>query len=75
MNSPPLAGVLVVIAYDSGSRGNPALRGRTSALATAIIDGARTVEGTHVLGMRLGQREPDWAALDAADAIIFGCPT
>jgi NAD(P)H dehydrogenase (quinone) len=25
--------------------------------------------------MRLGEREPDWAALDAADAIIFGCPT
>ena len=74
MNS-PLAGVFVVVAYDSGSRGHPALRGRTAALATAIIDGARTVERTHVLGMRLGEREPDWAALDAADAIIFGCPT
>jgi NAD(P)H dehydrogenase (quinone) len=74
MNS-PFAGVLVVVVYDSGSRGNPALRGRTAALATAIIDGARTVERTHVLGRRLGEGEPDWAALDAADAIIFGCPT
>src|SRR5260370_23785484 len=25
--------------------------------------------------MRLGDREPDWAGLDASDAIIFGCPT
>lgn len=74
MNS-PLAGVFVLVAYDSGSRGHPALRGRTAALATAIIDGARTVERTLVLGMRLGEREPDWAALDTADAIIFGCPT
>jgi NAD(P)H dehydrogenase (quinone) len=74
VSSPP-GQVLVVVAYDSGSRGNLVLRGRTAALATAIADGARAVEKTRVLDMRLGEREPDWAALDAADAIIFGCPT
>ena len=73
--SSPSSGILVVVAYDSGSRGNPALRGRTAALATAIVRGARAVERTHVLDIRLGEHEPDWAALDAADAIIFGCPT
>ena len=74
MSSPP-GQVLVAVAYDSGSRGNPALRGRTAALAAAVADGARAVGKTRVLDMRLGERDPDWAALDGADAIIFGCPT
>jgi NAD(P)H dehydrogenase (quinone) len=74
MSSPPFE-VLVVVAYDSGSRGNPELRGRTAALATAILHGAGAVERTHVLTMRLGEQQPDWEALDASDAIIFGCPT
>lgn len=69
------ADILIVMAYDSGSRGNPALRGRTAALATAIADGARAVDRTHVLAMHLGQQDPDWHALDAANAVIFGCPT
>ena len=69
------AGILIVVAYDSGSRGNPALRGRTAALAKAIADGARAAGQTEVMGMHLGQQEPDWEALDAADTIIFGCPT
>ena len=67
--------MLLVLVYDSGSRGNPLLRGRTAALAAAIIRGARVVADTHVADMRLGEREPDWGTLDAADAIIFGCPT
>jgi hypothetical protein len=58
--SSPRAGVLVVVAYDSGSRGNPLLRGRTAALAAAVADGARAVEKTRVLDMRLGERDPDW---------------
>ncbi len=69
------AGTLIVVAYDSGSRGNPALRGRTAALAKAIADGAQAAGQTEVMDMHLGRREPDWEALDAADAIIFGCPT
>jgi NAD(P)H dehydrogenase (quinone) len=69
------AGMLIVVAYDSGSRGNPALRGRTAALAKAIAGGARVAGQTEVMDMHLGRREPDWEALDAADAIIFGCPT
>jgi len=67
--------ILVVVAYDSGSRGNPALRGRTAALAAAMADGARLVERTHVTEMHLGEQKPDWEALDATDSIIFGCPT
>ena len=68
-------GVVVAVVYDSGSRGNAGLCGRTAALATAVVRGARSVTGTHVLDVRLGQHDPDWRALDAADAIVFGCPT
>ena len=42
MSAPPDE-VLIAVAYDSGSRGNPALRGRTAALAAAITHGARGV--------------------------------
>jgi NAD(P)H dehydrogenase (quinone) len=69
------AEVLVVVVYDSGSRGNARLRGRTAALAAAIIRGAQDVADTRVVDMPLGQQEPDWRTLDTADAIIFGCPT
>lgn len=74
MSCPPPV-ILVVVAYDSGSRGSPAVRGRTAALAAAIADGARLAERTHVTEMHLGEQTPDWEALDAADSIIFGCPT
>jgi len=67
--------ILVVVVYDSGSRGNPALRGRTAALAAAMANGARLVERTHVIEIHLGEQQPDWEALDAADSIVFGCPT
>jgi len=67
--------ILVVVVYDSGSRGNPALRGRTAALAAAMANGARLVERTHVTEIHLGEQQPDWEALDAADSIVFGCPT
>jgi NAD(P)H dehydrogenase (quinone) len=73
--SAPRDDVVVAVVYDSGSRGSPALRGRTAELAAAIAQGARAVERVHVRAMRLGEQEPDWDALDAADAIIFGCPT
>ena len=73
MSCPPPV-VLVVVGYDSGSCGNPALRGRTAALAATMADGARLVERTHVTEMHLGEQKPDWEALDAADAIVFGCP-
>jgi hypothetical protein len=53
------AGMLIVVAYDSGSRGNPALRGRTAALAKAIADGARAAGQTEVTDMHLGRRKPD----------------
>ena len=39
-----LAGTLIVVAYDSGSRGNPALRGRTAALARAIAGEDETLK-------------------------------
>ena len=74
MSSQPTEVQLAVV-FDSGSRGNPTLRGRTAMLAEAIICGATAVAGTHVSRMHLGQREPDWKALDAADSIMFGCPT
>lgn len=74
MSAPP-AEIQIVVAYDSGSQGNPALRGRTAALAAAIAQGARAVPRTHVQTMHLGEQDPDWDALDAADALIFGCPT
>jgi NAD(P)H dehydrogenase (quinone) len=67
--------VLIAVAYDSGSRGNPALRGRTAALAAAIAHGARAVARTRVQTMHLTECEADWDTLDAAAAIVFGCPT
>jgi len=73
--SPAPSEVLVALAYDSGSRGNPALCGRTAVLATAIADGARAAGRTQVILTHLGKQDPDWETLDAADCIIFGCPT
>ena len=67
--------VVIAVAHDSGSRGNPALRGRTAALAAAITRGARAVARTRVQAMHLTEREADWDTLDAAAAIVFGCPT
>jgi NAD(P)H dehydrogenase (quinone) len=67
--------VSVAVVYDSGSRGYPALSGRTRVLAEAVAKGAEDVEGTVVRLVPVAERAGHWEALDAADAIAFGCPT
>ena len=67
--------VSVVIIYDSASRGNPLLNGRTGVLAEAIAKGAAAVEGTSVKIVPVAERADYWDELDAADVIVFGCPT
>jgi NAD(P)H dehydrogenase (quinone) len=75
MTGPEADHVRIAVVFDSGSRGNPALRGHTARLAAAIVRGAQAVPGTQVTSMHLGEHEPNWAQLDAADSIVFGCPT
>jgi NAD(P)H dehydrogenase (quinone) len=67
--------ISVAIVYDSGSCGNPALRGRTAVLAQSIACGARSVERTGVTLVPVAERGTHWETLDGADAIVFGCPT
>ncbi len=67
--------VSVVIIYDSGSRGNPALYGRTRVLAEAIAKGVVASEGTSVTIIPVAERANYSDELDAADVIVFGCPT
>ena len=69
------SGVSVAIVYDSGSRGNPALNGRTRVLAEAIAKGVVASEGTSVTIIPVAERANYWDELDAADVIVFGCPT
>ncbi|EHB53489.1 flavodoxin/nitric oxide synthase [Mycolicibacterium rhodesiae JS60] len=58
----------IVVAYHSGF-------GHTAALAHAVARGAETTGATvHLIAVDAVGDE-DWAELDAADAIIFGCPT
>jgi NAD(P)H dehydrogenase (quinone) len=66
--------VSVAIVYDSGSRGYPALSGRTRVLADAVAKGARMVKRTAVTLIPVADRASHWEVLDAADAIVFGCP-
>ena len=66
--------VSVAIVYDSGSRGYPALSGRTRVLADAVAKGARMVKGTTVTLIPVADRASHWEVLDAAAAIVFGCP-
>lgn len=68
-------GVSVAVVYDTGSRGHPALSGRTGVLAKAIARGAGAVDGTSVTLVHVDGRKQHWKTLDAADAIVFGCPT
>jgi NAD(P)H dehydrogenase (quinone) len=63
------------ILFDSGSQGNPALRGRTATLAQAIARGAASVDGTAVKLIPVQERAHHWDELDEATAIVFGCPT
>lgn len=62
-------GVRVAVAYHSGY-------GKTESLARAVARGASSVDGASVELLDVTQLDADgWAALDAADAIIFGSPT
>jgi len=59
----------VAIAYFSGY-------GHTLELANAVRDGVESVPDTKAAMVNVAvPAETDWAALDAADAIIFGTPT
>lgn len=60
--------VNVVVLYHSGY-------GHTAALAEAVLRGASAVPGVHAQAIRAEEFDRHWAALDAADAIIFGAPT
>jgi multimeric flavodoxin WrbA len=68
--------VSVAVVYDSGSHGyRGAVSGRTRVLDGAIAKGARAIEGTAVTLVPVAERTSHWEALDAADAIVFDCPT
>ncbi|HEY5951394.1 MAG TPA: flavodoxin family protein, partial [Kofleriaceae bacterium] len=56
----------VAIVYHSAS-------GRTKALAEAVARGAASIDGTQTSVFSVA--DVDHAALQAADAIVFGCPT
>jgi multimeric flavodoxin WrbA len=59
----------VTVAYHTGY-------GKTGSLAKAVARGASSVDGVAVDILDVTQVDDDgWAALDAADAIIFGSPT
>jgi NAD(P)H dehydrogenase (quinone) len=61
--------IRVAVAYHTGF-------GKTGSLAHAVARGAASVEGVAVDLIDVGAlAKSDWAALDAADAIIFGSPT
>lgn len=53
--------------------------GHTAAVAASVRDGAAAVAGADVQLMAVQKdgsiTEAEWAALDAADAIVFGAPT
>lgn len=61
--------VNIVVIYHSGY-------GHTARVAAAVGEGAARLEGAHVQVISVdGLTQEGWAALDAADAIIFGSPT
>jgi NAD(P)H dehydrogenase (quinone) len=61
--------IRVAVAYHTGY-------GKTGSLARAVARGAASVQGAAADLIDVGALiESDWAALDAADAIIFGSPT
>ncbi|PBC60211.1 NADPH-dependent FMN reductase [Streptomyces sp. Tue6028] len=61
-------GTKVAIAYHSGF-------GHTTVLAEAVRDGVTDAGADAVLIAVDGITDEEWAALDAADAIVFGAPT
>lgn len=58
----------ISIVYDSGY-------GHTKKLAEAVASGVQQVAGAQDTLVALADGTPDWAALAASDAIIFGSPT
>ena len=58
----------VVVLYHTGF-------GHTRALAEAVLRGARSVPSVEAQLVKAEEAEQHWAALDRADAIIFGGPT
>ena len=62
----------ICIVYHSGY-------GHTAKQAAAVADGAREVSGTDVSEVPVEdlseEASPAWEKLDAAEAIVFGCPT
>lgn len=58
----------VAVVYHSGY-------GHTARQAQAVAEGAGRVPGAHVTLIPVAEAEANWAALDAADAIVFGAPT
>jgi NAD(P)H dehydrogenase (quinone) len=58
----------ISIVYDSGY-------GHTKKLAEAVASGVQQVAGAQATLVALADGTPDWAALAASDAIIFGSPT
>lgn len=59
---------IVAVAYHSGW-------GHTAVLAEAVADGARQANATATAIVVDDITESQWAILDGADAIVFGCPT
>jgi NAD(P)H dehydrogenase (quinone) len=65
----PVPDVRVAVAFHSG-------HGHTARQAEAVGVGARAVPGTRVDVRSVDDLNDDlWQVLDAADAIVFGCPT
>lgn len=60
--------ISIAIAYHSGY-------GHTRRVAEAVVAGVETEGATPHLINIAAMSEADWAALDAADAIVFGSPT
>jgi len=62
----------VCVVYHSGY-------GHTARQAEAVVEGARQVDGVDCQALRAGDfadaESGPWPQLDAADAIVFGCPT
>ena len=58
----------IAVVYHSGY-------GHTAAQAKAVAEGAQAVDGAEVQVVSLGEGEVPWETLNAADALIFGCPT
>ncbi|MFS2004060.1 flavodoxin family protein [Duganella sp. CT11-25] len=64
---PPLPHVRIAVVYHSGY-------GHTAKQAEAVASGA-IAAGAETLLISVDDPSPYWEALEAADAIIFGCPT